>query len=398
MLETWRWFGPNDPVTCSDIRQAGADGIVTALHSAAPGEVWQFDDITARRDFIEAEGLKWSVVESIPIHDAIKLGNKQAKHYIENWIQTMRNLAAIGLQVVCYNFMPVVDWTRTDLRWKTRRGGLALRFDPVEFAAYDLFLLRRTGAAQDYTSETIVQAEALYAGMDEAAIERLESTIISGLPGSGMSHGREDIRDAIANYDGVTVADLQANLITFLTQAAPAAEECGVRICLHPDDPPFPLFGLPRVVSTKADYAALFDAVPTLANGITLCAGSLGSRPDNDVIDIARSFAPRIHFTHLRNVTIEPSGSFFEDDHLDGGVDMVTLISVLLGEEERRRQEGRSDAVIPMRPDHGHLLLDDIVKQTNPGYSAIGRLKGLAELRGVERAVAALQLRQGGSA
>ena len=398
MLETWRWFGPNDPVTCSDIRQAGADGIVTALHSAAPGEVWQFDDITARRDFIEAEGLKWSVVESIPIHDAIKLGNKQAKHYIENWIQTMRNLAAIGLQVVCYNFMPVVDWTRTDLRWKTRRGGLALRFDPVEFAAYDLFLLRRTGAAQDYTSETIVQAEALYAGMDEAAIERLESTIISGLPGSGMSHGREDISDAIANYDGVTVADLQANLITFLTQAAPAAEECGVRICLHPDDPPFPLFGLPRVVSTKADYAALFDAVPTLANGITLCAGSLGSRPDNDVIDIARSFAPRIHFTHLRNVTIEPSGGFFEDDHLDGGVDMVTLISVLLGEEERRRQEGRSDAVIPMRPDHGHLLLDDIVKQTNPGYSAIGRLKGLAELRGVERAVAALQLRQGGSA
>lgn len=394
MLETWRWFGPNDPVTCSNIRQAGADGIVTALHSAAPGEVWQFDDITARKDFIEAEGLKWSVVESIPIHDSIKLGNKQAKHYIENWIQTMRNLAAIGLQVICYNFMPVVDWTRTDLRWKTRRGGLALRFDPIEFAAYDLFLLRRAGAAQDYTAETIVQAEALYAGMDEATIERLESTIISGLPGSGMSHGREDISVAIADYDGVTGADLQANLITFLTQAVPAAEECGVRICLHPDDPPFPLFGLPRVVSTKADYAALFDAVPTLANGITLCAGSLGSRPDNDVIDIARSFAPRIHFTHLRNVTIEPSGGFFEDDHLDGGVDMVTLISVLLGEEERRRQEGRSDAVIPMRPDHGHLLLDDISKRTNPGYSAIGRLKGLAELRGVERAVAALKCRQ----
>ena len=227
MLETWRWFGPNDPVTCSDIRQAGADGIVTALHSAAPGEVWQFDDITARKDFIEAEGLKWSVVESIPIHDSIKLGNKQAKHYIENWIQTMRNLAAIGLQVICYNFMPVVDWTRTDLRWKTRCGGLALRFDPIEFAAYDLFLLRRAGAAQDYTAETIVQAEALYAGMDEATIERLESTIISGLPGSGMSHGREDISVAIADYDGVTGADLQANLITFLTQAVLLQKNAG---------------------------------------------------------------------------------------------------------------------------------------------------------------------------
>ena len=268
----------------------------------------------------------------------------------------------------------------------------------MEFAAYDLFVLRRADADKDYTAEIIAQAETLYASMDKAAIERLESTIIAGLPGSELSHGREGIRAAIADYDGLTAADLQANLITFLEQAGPAAEECGVRICLHPDDPPFSLFGLPRVVSTKADYAALFDAVPTLANGITLCAGSLGSRPDNDVIDIARSFAPRIHFTHLRNVTMEPSGAFFEDDHLDGGVDMVELISVLLGEEARRREEGRADAVIPMRPDHGHLLLDDIGKQTNPGYSAIGRLKGLAELRGVERAVASLTYRQGGSA
>ena len=233
---------------------------------------------------------------------------------------------------------------------------------------------------------------------EEAAIERLESTIIAGLPGSELSHGREGIRAAIADYDGLTAADLQANLITFLEQAAPVAEECGVRICLHPDDPPFSLFGLPRVVSTKADYAALFDAVPTLANGITLCAGSLGSRPDNDVINIARSFAPRIHFTHLRNVTMEPSGAFFEDDHLDGGVDMVELISILLGEEARRCEEGRADAVIPMRPDHGHLILDDIGKQTNPGYSAIGRLKGLAELRGVERAIASLASGQRGSA
>ena len=290
--------------------------------------------------------------------------------------------------------MPVVDWTRTDLRWKARRGGLALRFDPVEFAAYDLFVLRRAEAEQDYTTEIILQAEAMHASMDEAAINGLESNIITGLPGSEISHGREGIRAAIADYNGLSAVDLQANLIAFLKQAAPAAEECGVRICLHPDDPPFSLFGLPRVVSTKSDYATLFDAVPTLANGITLCAGSLGSRPDNNVIDIAKSFAPRIHFAHLRNVTIEPSGGFFEDDHLDGGVDMVALISVLLGEEERRRLEGRADAVIPIRPDHGHLLLDDIGKQTNPGYSAIGRLKGLAELRGVARAVASLKYHQ----
>ena len=398
MLETWRWFGPEDPVTCSDIRQAGAEGIVTAIHAAAPGEVWQSHDIAARKNLIEAEGLTWSVVESIPVHPAIKLADDRAAQHIDGWIQTMRNLAANGMEIICYNFMPVVDWTRTDLRWKARCGGLALRFDPVEFAAYDLFVLRRAGADKDYTAEIIAQAEVMHASMDEAAIEQLESTIIAGLPGSELSHGRDGIRAAIADYNGLSAVDLQENLIAFLKQAAPAAEECGVRICLHPDDPPFSLFGLPRVVSTKADYATLFDAVPTLANGITLCAGSLGSRSDNDVIEIARSFAPRIHFAHLRNVTIEPSGAFFEDDHLDGGVDMVELISVLLGEEARRREEGRADAVIPMRPDHGHLLLDDIGKQTNPGYSAIGRLKGLAELRGVERAISSLTYRHGASA
>ena len=391
MLETWRWFGPDDPVTCSDIRQAGADGIVTALHAAVPGEVWKPEDIAARKAFIEAAGLQWSVVESIPVHPAIKLGDDRADQHIDGWIETMRNLAANGLEVICYNFMPVVDWTRTDLRHPARRGGLALRFDPVEFAVYDLLVLRRANADDTYPAEIIAKAEALYATMDQAAIDRLESTIIAGLPGSELSHGREGVRASIAEYDGLTAADLSANLITFLEKVVPAAEECGVRVCLHPDDPPFPIFGMPRVVSTKADYAALFDAVPSLANGITLCAGSLGSRPDNDVIAIANAFAERIHFAHLRNVTIEPSGAFFEDDHLDGGVDMVALIAVLLREEARRRAEGRSDAVIPMRPDHGHLLLDDINKKTNPGYSAIGRLKGLAELRGVERAVASFQ-------
>ncbi len=390
MLETWRWFGPDDPVTCAHIRQAGADGVVTALHNMAPGAVWQPADIAARKAFIEAAGLQWSVVESIPVHPAIKLGDDRAQRYIDAWIETMQNLAAAGLSVICYNFMPVVDWTRTDLRYPTHRGGLALRFDPIEFAVYDLLILRRAGAASDYDNETIAAAEAHFATMDEADQQRLESTIIAGLPGSELSHGREDIRAAIAEYDGLSAAALRANLIAFLEQVAPAAEACGARVCLHPDDPPFSIFGMPRVVSTGADYAAVFDAVPSLANGITLCAGSMSSRADNDVIEIARTFAPRIHFAHLRNVTIEPSGAFFEDDHLEGGVDMVGLISVLLKEEARRRAEGRADHVIPMRPDHGHLLLDDIGKQTNPGYSAIGRLKGLAELRGVARAVSSL--------
>ncbi len=390
MLETWRWFGPDDPVTCSDIRQAGADGVVTALHEMVPGEVWQPADIAARKAFIEAAGLEWSVVESIPVHPAIKLGDDRAQPYIDAWIETMRNLAAADISTICYNFMPVVDWTRTDLRHPTRRGGLALRFDPVEFAAYDLFILQRAGAEADYAGDVIAAAEAHFAAMDEDAGQRLESTIIAGLPGSELSHGREDIRAAIAEYDGLGAAGLRASLIAFLEQVAPAAEACGARVCLHPDDPPFPIFGLPRVVSTAADYGAVFDAVPSLANGITLCAGSMGSRPDNDVIAIAETFAPRLHFAHLRNVTIEPTGAFFEDDHLEGGVDMVGLVSVLLKEEARRRAEGRMDQVIPMRPDHGHLLLDDIGKQTNPGYSAIGRLKGLAELRGVARAVSSL--------
>ena len=390
MLETWRWFGPDDPVTCSHVRQAGADGIVTALHAMPPGAVWQPDDIAARKREIEDAGLAWSVVESIPVHPSIKLGDARAAGHIDGWIQTMRNLAAQGLEVICYNFMPVVDWTRTDLRYPTHRGGLALRFDPVEFAVYDLFVLRRAGAEADYDDAMIRQAEARQADMDEAAIERLEATIIAGLPGSELSHGREGIRASIAEYDGLTPAELRANLIAFLGKVAPAAEECGARVCLHPDDPPFSIFGMPRVVSTQADYAALFEAVPSLANGITLCAGSLGSRADNDVLAMAQAFAERVHFAHLRNVTIQAGGAFFEDDHLEGGVDMVALVRILMDEEARRRAEERADHTIPMRPDHGHLLLDDIDKQTNPGYSAIGRLKGLAELRGIARALSSL--------
>ena len=387
MLESWRWFGPDDPVTLSHVRQAGADGIVSALHAMPPGEVWQPDDIAARKREIEDAGMTWAVVESIPVHPAIKLGDERAAQYTDAWIETMRNLAAQGMKVICFNFMPVVDWTRTDLRYQTRRGGLALRFDPLEFAVYDLFVLRRAGAEADYDEAMVRQAHASHDDMDEAAISRLEATIIAGLPGSELSHGREGVRAALAEYDGLTPADLRANLITFLDRVVPAAEACGARVCLHPDDPPFSLFGLPRVVSTKADYAALFEAVPSPANGITLCAGSLGSRADNDVMAIASAFADRVHFVHLRNVTIQAGGAFFEDDHLEGGVDMVALIKLLMDEETRRKAAGRADHIIPMRPDHGHLLLDDIDKKTNPGYSAIGRLKGLAELRGIARAV-----------
>jgi mannonate dehydratase len=385
--EAWRWFGPDDPVTLEHVRQAGASGIVTALHDAYRGEVWSAARIAERKAMIDQAGFVWSVVESIPVHPAIKLGDARAGAHIDAWIESMRNLAAAGVKTICYNFMPVVDWTRTDLRFRAPRGGLALRFDPVDFAAYDLFILRRAGAGDDYPAEVRSRAEARSGGMDEAEAATLEETIIAGLPGSELSHGRENIRAAIADFAGMSPEDLRANLIAFLRRVVPAAEEVGARLCLHPDDPPMPLFGLPRVVSTADDYDRLFAAVPSLANGITMCAGSLGSRADNDVVGIARRFAARIHFAHLRNVTRETFGAFHESDHLDGDVDMVALVAALLEEERRRREEGRADHEIPMRPDHGHLLLDDIGKRTNPGYSAIGRLKGLAELRGVMRAL-----------
>lgn len=388
MWETWRWFGPDDPVSLSDIRQTGASGIVSALHETYRGEAWSPDQVAARKSEISAAGLNWSVVESIPIHPSIKQGTPEAQDHISAWISSLRTCANHGVRTVCYNFMPVLDWTRTDLRHPAPLGGLALRFDPVDFAAYDLFILSRDAAAEDYSKDMVAAAEYRIQGLSPSDAKRLETTIIAGLPGSELTHGREDIRRAISEYQGIGDADLRANLIAFLKQVVPVAEEVGARLCLHPDDPPMPLLGLPRVVSTQSDYAEIFEAVPALANGITFCAGSLGSRPENDVLEMARQFGPRIHFAHLRNVTREPGGGFFESDHLDGDVDMVGLVSILMEEETRREAEGRPDAQIPMRPDHGHLLLDDIEKTTNPGYSAIGRLKGLAELRGVMRAVA----------
>ena len=383
MEQTWRWFGPEDPVPLAHVRQAGATGIVTALHSHYRGEVWPEDAIAERKRVIEAAGLTWSVVESIPVPDAIKVRDGDAEAATDAFRTTMERLAAAGIEVVCYNFMPVVDWTRTALRWPVASGGLALRFDMLDFVAYDALVLKRRGADTQYPGAILEAAERRAATLTSEAIEEIEFTVIAGLPGSEASHDREGIRSRIARYDGLGAEGLRANLVAFLEDIIPTAERLGLRMCIHPDDPPFSLFGLPRVVSGLADYQALADAVPEMSNGVTFCTGSLGARADNDVEAAAKALAPRIHFAHLRNVTVELDGSFFEDDHLGGRVDMVSVVGTLLAEEARRRAEGRADAVIPFRPDHGHLLLDDQTKKTYPGYSAIGRLKGLAELRGV---------------
>mgnify|MGYP005852426791 CR=1 FL=1 len=388
MEQTWRWFGPEDPVPLAHVRQAGATGVVSALHSHYRGEVWPTAAIAARKAQIEAAGLVWSVVESIPVPDAIKLASPEAAGAIASWRETMARVAAAGVRVICYNFMPVVDWTRTALRWPVASGGLALRFDMADFVAYDAAILKRPGAADDYPPALLALAERRAAAMTPDAVAEIERTVIAGLPGAEGRHDRTGLLRAIGRYRGLGAEGLGANLVAFLKAVVPDAARLGVRLALHPDDPPFPLFGLPRVVSRLADYEALAAAVPEIENGVTFCTGSLGARADNDVEAAAAALAPRIHFAHLRNVTVEADGSFFEDDHLAGRVDMVAIVAILLAEERRRRAAGRADRVIPFRPDHGHLLLDDQGRRTYPGYSAIGRLKGLAELRGV---IAALE-------
>lgn len=383
MIESWRWFGPQDPVTLSHARQAGAHGIVTALHHIYDGRIWTPEDVAERKAMVEKAGMVWSVCESIPVGNAIKLRNQDWRRYVDAWKQSLANLGKGGVPVVCYNFMPVVDWTRTNLLYPTETGGLALRFDMIDFAAYDLFVLKRLGAEDSYASEVVEAARKRLAAMSEEQVLTLERNIIAGLPGREDSHTREGIRSQIASYDDLSSDDMRANLVEFLKEVVPVAAESGVRLAIHPDDPPFSLFGLPRVVSTAEDIQTILSAVDDQANGITLCAGSYGSRHGNDVVGMAARFADRIHFAHLRNVTKEPDASFIESDHLGGDVNMVALISVLRGEERRRAAAGRADTVIPMRPDHGHLLVDDQTKTVNPGYSCIGRLKGLAELRGV---------------
>jgi mannonate dehydratase len=388
MQECFRWYGVNDPVPLAHIRQAGATGIVSALHQIYDGRVWPLQDILAQKAVIEAAGLRWSVVESIPVHNSIKIAGPERSRHVGDYKQSIRNLAKAGITTICYNFMPVVDWTRTELMHPLPSTGFALRFDAIDFAAYDLFVLKRPHGEDDYAAERILQARARFETMDEARILRIEKNLIAGLPAFERTYDRESFRAALLDYQGVDGETLRANLAWFLTEIVPVAEEAGVRLGIHPDDPPFPLYGLPRVVSTAADARFILDSVDSAANGLTFCSGSYGARADNDLSAMIAEFAPRIHFAHLRNVRREADGSFFEADHLDGSSDMVGLVIALLGEESRRRAEGRADHVIPMRPDHGHLIADDIGKERiNPGYSLIGRLKGLAELRGVIRGV-----------
>ena len=394
MEHTWRWFGPRDPISLADICQTGATGIVTALHEIANGEVWPVAAIAERKALIEAAGLSWSVVESIPVHEDIKRGLPSRERYLENYRQSLRNLAQCGIDVVCYNFMPVLDWTRTQLAHRLPDGGWALRFDQDAFAAFDLCILQRDGAEAEYSAAEIERARRHHAGLDDAGREELVRTLIAGLPGAEEGYTVADLRALLATYAGIDAARLREHLATFLQAVVPVAEEVGIRLGVHPDDPPRPLLGLPRVVSTAADAQWLLDAVPSPANGLTFCTGSYGVRADNDLVAMARQFAPRIHFVHLRATRREADPrSFHEAHHLDGDVDMVGVIRELVREERRRAREG--GARLPMRPAHGHQLLDDQGRRTNPGYSLIGRLKGLAELRGVEQAVRRLEEERG---
>lgn len=399
MKETWRWFGPDDPVSLDNAKQAGASGIVSALHHIYDGRAWSLDDVTERKRVIEAGDLTWDVCESIPVPSAIKLREGPYRRAIDAWKDSLVNLAKAGVATICYNFMPVVDWTRTDLRYPLPSRGLALRFDMPAFVAYDVFALRRPGAEGDYSPAAIEAARARLPRLDDAALAMIEKNVIGGMPARQAAYTRAQFLDALSEFASLGAAQMRDNLVAFLAEVAPVAQEVGARLAIHPDDPPFSLFGLPRVVSTAADYRALFEAVDSPANGMTLCSGSLGARADNDLVAMARDFGPRIHFAHLRNVAREADGSFYEADHLDGATDMVALVGALLSEEARRRREGRTDAEIPMRPDHGHLLADDIAKERiNPGYSCVGRLKGLAELRGIMRTFAWLEARDGSAA
>ena len=391
MLQAWRWYGPKDPVSLDDVRQAGATHIVTALHDFAPGEVWTAEAVAERKALIEdsppgRSQLRWTVVESIPVADDIKRNGPGAAAATEGWIASMGAVAASGITTICYNFMPILDWTRTDLYWELPTGGKALRFDQARFAAFDLFVLKRKGAEADYQPEVQVRAKALADTMDADSVAELTRTIAAGLPGTTSDAlDLDGLRDKLAAYREIDADALRRNLIAFLKAVTPVAEKLGVKLTLHPDDPPRPLFGLPRIASSEADYATIFEAVPSPSSGLCFCTGSLGVAPNNDLPAIARRFASRIYFAHLRATRREADGSFYEADHLDGDVDMVAVLRELL-EEDRRRPAERA---IPFRPDHGHLLLDDLRKHTNPGYSAIGRLKGLAELRGAIRALSA---------
>ncbi len=392
MEQTWRWFGPQDRVSISDVAQAGATGVVSALHDLPTGVVWPSGDIARRQAEIATmpdgtpSRLTWSVVESLPVSEDIKKQQGNWRAHVANYKQSLANLAAAGIEVICYNFMPVLDWTRTDLAWRLPNGATCMRFDLTDFAAFDLHILKRPGAEADYDDALLDAAARRHAAMTPQKAEQIAANIVFGLPGAAEKMRMEDVRAHLAEYAAMREETLRQHLIDFLSEVAPVAQDLGLRLCCHPDDPPFPLLGLPRIMSTEAQYRQVMDAVDLPASGITLCSGSLGARPDNDLPGMMERLGDRVHFLHLRNVkreTPEIRGSFHEAEHLGGDTDMVALVRAALREEARRRAAGRTDGSIPFRPDHGQDILDDLGRRAQPGYPAIGRLKGLAELRGI---------------